>query len=125
MRIESSGDSPLASDDTDGSRIERLVRAAVPAHLVAYLRWLDPAEMASAAAAYDDLLSSRADQLRAGAEDFDDIWYGGRPARPDDYDRVRDLDAALAKRTEFLLCGACILVCQGNIGAGCELGERD
>lgn len=44
-------------------------------------------------------VGSRADQLRGCTRDFDEIWYGGRPAGPDDYDRVRDLDQALSRRT--------------------------
>ena len=44
-------------------------------------------------------VGARADQLRLCARDFDEIWYGGRPAGPDDYDRVRDLDLSLRNRT--------------------------
>jgi hypothetical protein len=40
-----------------------------------------------------------APQLRDCARDFDEIWYGGRPAGPDDYDRVRNLDQAVRSRT--------------------------
>jgi hypothetical protein len=44
-------------------------------------------------------VGARADQLRACTRDFDEIWYGGRPAGPADYDRVRDLDQALRSRS--------------------------
>lgn len=44
-------------------------------------------------------VGARADQLRACTRDFDEIWYGGRAAGPADYERVRDLDAALSRRT--------------------------
>jgi hypothetical protein len=44
-------------------------------------------------------IGARADQLRACTRDFDEIWYGGRPAGPDDYDRLRELDSALSRRT--------------------------
>jgi hypothetical protein len=44
-------------------------------------------------------VGSRADQLRTCTRDFDEIWYGGRPASPDDYDRIRDLDQALRNRS--------------------------
>jgi hypothetical protein len=40
-----------------------------------------------------------AGRLRDCTRDFDEIWYGGRPAGPDDYERVRDLDQALSRRT--------------------------
>jgi hypothetical protein len=46
------------------TRIARLVRAAIPAHLAAYLRWLNPAAMASAVAAYEAFLASRGSLLR-------------------------------------------------------------
>ena len=44
-------------------------------------------------------VGARATQLLECARDFDEIWYGGRPAGPDDYDRVRDLDQAVRSRT--------------------------
>jgi hypothetical protein len=44
-------------------------------------------------------IGARADQLRACTRDFDEIWYGGRPAGPDDYERLRELDSALSRRT--------------------------
>ena len=33
--------------------------------------------------------------LRAAANTFEDIWYGGRPARPESYDVVRQVDDEL------------------------------
>lgn len=44
-------------------------------------------------------IGARAEQLRACTRDFDEIWYGGRPAGSDDYDRIRDLDSALRNRS--------------------------
>lgn len=44
-------------------------------------------------------IGARAPQLRACARDFDEIWYGGRPAGPDDYDRIRELDHAVRHRS--------------------------
>jgi hypothetical protein len=49
---------------TDAAAIERHARAAIPAHLVAYLRWLEPPAMRAAISAYDDWLACRRQHLR-------------------------------------------------------------
>jgi len=46
------------------TQIARLLRAAVPAHLVTWLRWLDPPAPQAAGLAYDDWLAGRRRQLR-------------------------------------------------------------
>jgi hypothetical protein len=45
-------------------RIAPALRAAVPAHLVTWLRWLDPPAMQAAIAAYEDWIATRRRQLR-------------------------------------------------------------
>jgi hypothetical protein len=44
-------------------------------------------------------IGTLADRLRRCTRDFDEIWYGGRPADADDYDRLRELDRALSSRS--------------------------
>jgi hypothetical protein len=48
----------------DETRITALLRAAVPAHLVTWLRWLDPQAMAAAVTAYEAWIAGRRRQLR-------------------------------------------------------------
>lgn len=77
-------------------RLRALVRTLEDQGILDYRPGRTADEVAREAA---PAVGARADQLRACARDFDEIWYGGRPAGPDDYDRVRELDEALAKRT--------------------------
>jgi uncharacterized protein DUF4129 len=41
------------------------------------------------------VIPSSADQLRAAARSFDDVWYGGRPATPEMDERLRAVDEAV------------------------------
>lgn len=77
-------------------RLRALVRTLEDQDILDYRPGRTADEVAREAA---PAVGARADQLRACARDFDEIWYGGRPAGPDDYDRIRDLDRALASRT--------------------------
>jgi hypothetical protein len=43
------------------------------------------------------VIPSSADQLRAAARSFDDVWYGGRPATPEMDERLRALDDAVRR----------------------------
>ena len=55
-----------------------------------------PGRTADEAAAEAGLsLPSCAGDLRSAARLFDEIWYGGRPARPESYSALRDLDRAV------------------------------
>jgi hypothetical protein len=65
------------------SRIARLVRTTVPAHLAVYLRWLAPAEMKTAVEAYDAFLASRGSQRDARGRLIDLLGLG-TTARPPD-----------------------------------------
>jgi hypothetical protein len=47
-------------------------------------------------------LPGHADQLRRAAEEFADVWYGGRPASPEMDARVRELDAAVSRAAGVL-----------------------
>lgn len=55
-----------------------------------------PGRTADEAAAEAGLsLPSYASDLRSAARLFDEIWYGGRPAGPESYSALRDLDRAV------------------------------
>lgn len=77
-------------------RLRALVRTLEDQGILDYRPGRTADEVAREAA---PAVGTRADQLRACTRDFDEIWYGERPAGPDDYDRVRELDRALSRST--------------------------